>query len=290
MKKRLEKVIAAICAITMVMSFVTITNIKGEELNADATEAAETQVYLTSESVKVEGFQIKTNNPDNNVAFRTVCKVPNVGSSITASDGTIHEIAGMGTIYTLDVNNDGYRRNDILDLSYTVLDPTPVSEDITASEGYNYVGANLYNEAQRTYGYIATKEKGIATDWNPQDTENTYYVRTMDGMSADGAMEYTIHVRAFVITTDGTIIYGKKMASISVAELADYLYKNSKAQNYTGHQYLYNNILTKVSNANPYYRTTTLSYGWDNNLYVPSDPTYVVDEGTLEDLNGNVNP
>ena len=267
MKRNIRKMIAAVSAIVMVLSSITVINTSGADL----------ETCITSDSVMVEGFQIKTNNPGDSVAFRTVCKVPNIGSSIAASDNNSYEIAGMGTIYTLDVNNDGYRKNDILDPMYTILNPTPVEEDITAANGYNYVGANLYNDMQRTYGYIATTEKGIAEGWNPDDRDNTYYVRTMDGMSADSMMEYTIHVRAFAVATDGTIIYGTKTASISVAELADYLYENSKAPNYTAHQYLYNNILTKVSNANPYYRTSTLPYGWDGNLYVPSSPTYVVD-------------
>lgn len=254
--------------------------------NVEVTKMPE---FITSDVLKIEGFQIKTNNSDVNVAFRTVCKTPNIGSSIMASDGNTYEIAKVGTIYTLDVNKDGYRRNDVLDSLYTILNPTAVSADITASTGYTYVGAIPYNGTQRTYGYLAT-DAGIAADWNTADKDNTYYVRTMDGMSENGAMEYTVHVRAFAVTTDGKLIYGKRTASVSVAEVADYLYKNSKAQNYTGHQYLYNNILTKVSNTNPYYRTTILSYGWDSSLYVPSGPTYIIDSGTLDDLNGQLNP
>ena len=45
-----------------------------------------------------------------------------------------------------------------------------------------------------------------------------------------------------------------------------------------------------MSNTNPYYRTTILSYGWDSSLYVPSGPTYIIDSGTLDDLNGQLNP
>lgn len=251
--------------------------------NVEVTEMPD---YITSESVKVEGFQIKTNAPEDNVAFRTVCKAPNIGSSIVANDGNTYQVASMGTIYTLDVNNDGYRRNDVLDPLYTILNPTAVSAEVTEAKGYTYVGANPYNGAQRTYGYVATG-KGIAANWNSADKDNTYYVRTMDGMSENGILEYSIHVRAFVVTTDGTIVYGKKTASVSVVEVADYLYKNSKAQNYSGHQYLYNSILNKVSNTNPYYRTSILSYGWDSSLFVPSSPTFVVNEGTLDDLNSS---
>lgn len=269
MKRNIRKMIATVSAMVMVVSSITVINTRG----------AEVETCITSDAVMVEGFQIKTNSTADNVAFRTVCKAPNIGTSITGSDDISYEIASMGTIYTLDVNSDGYRRNDVLDPVYTILNPNKLSDDIIndADRGYSYEGANLYNEEQRTYGYVATAEKGVVEGWNPDDLDNTYYVRTMNKMSMENAMEYTIHVRAFAVATDGTIIYGTKTASISVAELADYLYENSKAPNYTAHQYLYNNILTKVSNANPYYRTSTLPYGWDGNLYVPSSPTYVVD-------------
>lgn len=243
-----------------------------------------TENCIVSDLITIEGFQIKTNNPGKNVAFRTVCKAPNVGKNIMASDGNTYKIKNIGTIYTLDINKDGTRENDVLDTSYTMLDPTAVSSTITNEMGYTYVGANLYNETQRTFGYIATGA-GIATNWNINDVDNTYYVRTMDGGSQDSMMEYTIHVRAFIVTTDGVIVYGKNTSSISIAEVADYLYESSKAPNYIAHQYLYNNILNKVSNINPYYRTEKLSYGWDSSLFVPDNPSFIVNEGTLEDLN-----
>ena len=47
-------------------------------------------------------------------------------------------------------------------------------------------------------------------------------------------------------------------------------------------KYLFENILSKVATTNPYFRNTTLPYGWDNNLFTPSSPTYTVTDGTLE--------
>lgn len=237
------------------------------------------EVAITSDLITVEGFQIKTNNTKDTVGFRTICKSPNEGSVITASDGKTYTVESMGTIYTLDPNTNGYRKNDVLNASYTILNPTPVSGEL-----YSYVGASLYNDAQRTYGYVATDE-AIATGWNPSDDANTYYVRTMLGMSNYTMLENSIHVRAFVVTTDGTIIYSKKTACISVAEVADHLYKNSKSNNYTAHKYLYSNILNKVSNTNPYYRDATLPYGWDSQLFTPPNPTFTVTDGTLDDWN-----
>lgn len=249
-------------------------------VTVENVEVSKMGAAVTSESVMVEGFQIKTNNTTDTVGFRTVCKAPNKGSQIVASDGKTYTVESMGTIYTLDTNYNGYRRNDVLNASYTLLNPTVVS-----GQSYTYVGANKYDGAQRTFGYVAT-DAGVAKDWNTSDKDNTYYVRTMNGMSANNMLEYSIHVRAFVVTTDGTIVYGKKTACISVAEVADYLYKNSKSKNFTAHKYLYNSILTKVANTNPYYRDSTLSYGWDSQLFTPANPTFSLTEGTLDALNG----
>lgn len=249
-------------------------------VTVENVEVSKMGAAITSESVMVEGFQIKTNNTTDTVGFRTVCKAPNKGSQIVASDGRTYTVESMGTIYTLDTNYNGYRRNDVLNASYTLLNPTVVS-----GQSYTYVGANKYDGAQRTFGYVAT-DAGVAKDWNTSDKDNTYYVRTMNGMSANNMLEYSIHVRAFVVTTDGTIVYGKKTACISVAEVADYLYKNSKSKNFTAHKYLYNSILTKVANTNPYYRDSTLSYGWDSQLFTPANPTFSLTEGTLDALNG----
>lgn len=235
------------------------------------------EVAITSDSITVEGFQIKTNNPENTVGFRTICKAPNTSSKIVASDGKTYTVDSMGTIYTLDPNTTGYRKNDMLNASYTILSTTPVSE-----KEYTYVGSKLYNGEQPTYGYLAT-DVGIVTGWNPSDNANTYYVRTM--LDVNTNLENSIYARAFVIAKDGTFIYGKKTACISVAEVADHLYKNSKSNNYTAHKYLYSSILNKVSNTNPYYRDATLPYGWDSQLFTPSNPTFTLTDGTLDDWN-----
>lgn len=242
---------------------------------------------VTSTDITVEGFQIRTNDVVNqdSVAFRTVCKAPNVGTTITGSDGNTYTVANMGTIYTIDTNWTGYKKNNKLNPIYTILNETAVT-----GQEYSYVGANLYDGAQRTYGYIAT-EAGYMSDWNTTDTANTYYVRTMTGM--DAQMAYSMHVRAFVVATDGTIIYGKSTAVSSVAQIADYLYKNSMSKNYSAHKYLYDSILNSTHLAvnetygrdvnNLYYRDVRIDYGWNGILYVPGK-TATLTTNTLDSL------
>ena len=232
------------------------------------------KVYLYSDSVDVEGFQIRTNKTENSVAYRAICKAPNVGSTITV-DGSSYTVEDIGTIYTIDTDDSGDVGNSKVDgRVYTLLDPTAVDSDVEKAKGYKYVGENLYEGSNRTYGYIATDE-GIISSGETTDTENTYYVRTMEGM--DELKEYTLHVRAFVtaIDTDGSrvFIYGSRVADVSVAEIAYYIYVKSLSSNYSGHDYLYNNILSKISSNNPFYMSTTINYGWNDNLYTPDIPS-----------------
>lgn len=212
----------------------------------------------------MKGFQIRSNGEADNVAFRTVCKAPAVGDTIAASNGKKYTVKAMGTIYALDTNDTGYLANDQLDESYTILD-----KNSAAGEPFVYKGANLYHGAMVTYGYVAT-EMGAVKEWDDDDRESLYYVRTMTGM--DAKIQNTIHVRAFVITEEGEIIYSTNTAAASVAQIADNLYTNSKSKNSTAHQYLYNRILNNsaiLSTSNPYYRIVTIPYGWNNNLYAP---------------------
>lgn len=236
---------------------------------------------LTSDAVGVEGFQIRTNDRSS-VAFRTVCKAPNKGSEIEVN-GIKYKVKDIGTIYTLDPDTSGDAKNSKLDSSYTILDAGKTFEASDIEEGcsgYKYKGQKLYNneKGSRTFGYLAT-EKGIFTDWNVEDTENTYYVRTLTNM--ENYLQNTFHVRAFVEAEDPegntVIIYGTGVADMSIPEVAAYLYKNSLASNYQGHKYLYEKILNKIPSTNPYYRNTTEDYGWNDNLYTPEEPTTVVD-------------
>lgn len=252
----------------------TINGIETTGVTSSEVTVGGTATAITSSDIAVEGFQIRTNDVVNqtSVAFRTVCKAPNIGTTITGSDGNTYKVASVGTIYAIDPNWTGYKKNNKLNSLYTLLDATTVIDD----QEYRYVGANLYDGNQHTYGYVAT-EKGYMSSWKPEDNTHTYYVITMEDM--DAKMAYAMHVRAFVVATDGTIIYGESTAVSSVAQIADYLYTNSMSKNYSAHKYLYENILHSThlaANAtygrdvnNLYYRDMRIDYGWNGILYVP---------------------
>ncbi|MBE5959216.1 MAG: discoidin domain-containing protein [Lachnospiraceae bacterium] len=230
-------------------------------------EGNDAESFETSLDISVVGFQMRTNGIGGNVAFRTVCKAPNIGSSIDVS-GNTYTVAGFGTIYTLDPNPSYDKTQDVLSSRYTLLNPT-ISKDPNGVDAY--VGYYKYNDVNYTYGYLATAV-GVVSDYNKEDTTHTYYVRTMEGIDS-AIINRTLHVRAFVLATDGTIIYSDKTRSISVAEVAAYIYDHSLAPNYYGHTYLYSvlNNASLIGATSPYYRNVEVEYGWNENLYTPGE-------------------
>ena len=263
------------------------------------------------DDLKVEGFQIKTANLDTtkngdevieHVAYRTICKAPNIGSEVVGADGKTYVVKNFGVSYALDENMTGKKRNDVIDSSYNTLDATKI---YTTETGVQYLEGIKSYEAHRgnevanlkARGYIATA-KSVLEDWDVNDTTHTYYVLTMNKFEMYVAN--TIHVRPFIQVVekgDATetlkYIYANDVASTSVAQIADYIYKNSISKNYAAHKYLFDSILTSSklkaeyicqNDNNIYYRTTSLNYGWNSNLYVPDSPD-IVDSGTLDDLN-----
>ena len=247
--------------------------------SSDTVEVVSGSTILKSDKITIEGFQIKTNGAryyntkgevvfdeggKEKVAFRTICKAPTVGETITVS-GKNYKVKSTGIIYTLDPNSTGVEGKDKLDSSYSILNTRSVS-----GKDYAYVGAKKYNNNQYTFGYITTANGVIG-----EENGIMRYVRTITNNSYYGedgtlnVMTNSIHTRGFVVAEDGTLIYGTDTATMSIPEVADYLYKNVLSSNYNGHTYLYNTILSKISTSNPYYYDHTVDYGWNDNLYDP---------------------
>lgn len=297
---------------------ITVKAVYGEKGDLEYTETEGSSTYINialddgtaklqgSDDLKVEGFQIKTANLSNDgksIAYRTVCKAPNVGSEVVGADGKTYIVKNFGLSYMLDENMTGNKRYDVCDSSYNTLD---VDGGIkTDKNGIQYLdGLKSYlahkGEASATIkarGYIATKNS-IISDWNIKDTTHTYYVLTMDDFAV--YMANSIHVRPFIQVVEKNdssetvkYIYANNVATTSVAQIADYIYRNSISKNYAAHQYLFTNILSSdklkadyicKDDNNIYFRTVSLNYGWNSNLYVPK-VWDVVDVGTLDDLN-----
>ncbi|MCR5836135.1 MAG: hypothetical protein K6G88_06505 [Lachnospiraceae bacterium] len=213
--------------------------------------------FKTSVQTGIEGFQIKTNgvteSGDPDVAFRTICKAPSVGSIVT-SNGTNYTVAGLGIIYVRDYNETGDYTFNELSKDYTKLSLT--------TDG-NGVYTGLINDIKgnnNTYGYVATENAVISN----KNGMSEYVVTMTDG---DNIKQNSLYVRAFVVATDGTVIYGDDTAKMSIAEVAHYFYTTSSSTNFTAHNYLYDNILNRLEIDNKFYLAHRVQYGWNNNWY-----------------------
>ena len=251
--------------------------VSSEDISNEVEVVTESSIIKT-DKISIKGFQIKTNGNRyynasgevvfdeegaEKVAFRTICRAPAVGETITVSDKS-YKVKNVGIIYTIDPNATGYETKDVFDSSYSVLNTSQIS-----GAAHAYIGAKRYNGNDYTLGYLATDD-GILSN------KDGYmeYVRTVRNNSyygSDGSLNVitnSFHARAFVVAEDGTIIYGNDVESMSIPEVAYYFYKNAMSSNYNGHAYLYDTILSRIS-GNKYYLSTKVDYGWNDNLYDP---------------------
>ena len=253
---------------------VTIENVSLKVYNDEQQISGTQTVLLTSNDVSVSGFQMKTNwsEEDENqglVGFRTVCKAPNVGGKVTVGKVS-YTVAKFGTLYTIEPDQN-----------------IPEGTSFTAS-GTLLKSYNLNDETAETVNPFTLA--ATATENAIKEKDDTYssYVQTMQDTIDNLHPGNKIHVRAFVVTTGGTIIYSTKSVSTCIARVASYMYQKSLASNYRGHEYLYKSILNVAqfvpaekytgyftTKDNPYYRDSKVVYGWNDNLYTPDGDDYM---------------
>lgn len=253
---------------------VTIENVSLKVYNDEQQISGTQTVLLTSNDVSVSGFQMKTNwsEEDENqglVGFRTVCKAPNIGGKVTVGKVS-YTVAKFGTLYTIEPDKG-------------IPDGTSFTASGTLLKSYN-----LNDETAETVNPFTLA--ATATENAIKEKDDTYssYVQTMQDTIDNLHPGNKIHVRAFVVTTGGTIIYSTKSVSTCIARVASYMYQKSLASNYRGHEYLYKSILNVpqfvpaekytgyfTTKNNPYYRDSKVVYGWNDNLYTPDGDDYM---------------
>lgn len=253
---------------------VTIENVSLKVYNDEQQISGTQTVLLASDDVSVSGFQMKTNwsEEDENqglVGFRTVCKAPNIGGKITVGKVS-YTVAKFGTLYTIEPDKG-------------IPDGTSFTASGTLLKSYN-----LNDETAETVNPFTLA--ATATENAIKEKDDTYssYVQTMQDTIDNLHPGNKIHVRAFVVTTGGTIIYSTKSVSTCIARVASYMYQKSLASNYRGHEYLYKSILNVprfvpaekytgyfTTKNNPYYRDSKVVYGWNDNLYTPDGDDYM---------------
>ena len=226
-------------------------------INNNTVNAAENT--LVSFDIQIVGCQIRTKAAMNEgVAFRTVCKAPDIGSTIEV-EGKKYIVRKLGTIYSKDINTTGDNSKNLLDKSYTILNPIPYTDNSKKNLDFSYIGDKYYNKVMYTRGYLATDE-GI----KQKSDGLTTYVRTMTNM--DAYMVNSLWIRAFVVATDESgkdvIIYGQYAFLTSFAQIAHKIYTAGLSPSLEEHKYLYKYILHKLPKFNPYYINNEEEYGW----------------------------
>ncbi len=107
--------------------------------------------------------------------------------------------------------------------------------------------------------YQAT-ENGKASFKLGSSTSVTYVMTMQFNTDSTEFFSTDFYVRAYAKLKTGEYVYGD-VHDYSVYNVADYLYQKACSTNAAAHDYLYNNILKKVS---PEYKT--VDYDWGNTI------------------------
>ena len=109
--------------------------------------------------------------------------------------------------------------------------------------------------ANTVYTFESTEEGKLNINFTKRPNAQSYAM-TMKNIKSAEFYSSPISVRAYAILEDGTISYSD-IGKLTVYKAADYLYQNQLMNALSGHNYLYEEILTKVR---PDYQQ--VEYGW----------------------------
>lgn len=199
----------------------------GQEVTEEPTTEEETTVIkdgiIISDKVKVEGYQISYTLGGNRV----------IGSVEPQINGK--SVSQWGLVYA------------ITDVDGTIFD---------VSDKDMYVGSD--NQYVKAY---QSQEAGTINMVMGDSQTATYFVRTML-FSSFTKKEFTAKykVRVYALLEDGSYVYSNTCA-YTVYDIGNVLYQNLMMNNFTGHEYLYKNILTVV---NPDY--SEVDYNWNSSI------------------------
>lgn len=193
-----------------------------EETTMEETTTTKTEI-IVHDSVKVEGYQISTISEGSRV----------IGSVEPVIEGK--KVSKWGFVYAL-VEIDG--------------------QSFEPDDSEMYVGSQ--NQ------YVATMEStdaGTISVPMGNSVTATYYARTtLFSNKTVQEFQAKYKVRAYALMEDGTYYYSE-ISSYTVYNVAKVLYNNGMMNNYSGHEYLYNNIL-KVVDSN----YQEVDYNWTGTI------------------------
>lgn len=230
----------------------------------EATEGnntAELTVTATSENIGVlalSGFEEGT--VISNIQFEIISsQEPGIvvsgdiqlfGYQISTSYEGIRVAAGVEPIINgQEVKNWGF----VYGLSSYGNNQTGITEDDM------YVGAD--NAFIKSYQSTSIGTLNVQLG---ESATATYFARTMK-FGGSNVIAYTANykVRAYAVLADGSYVYSN-VSDYSIAEVADKLYQNKLMNTITAHNYLYENILSKV-----YEGYKEVDFQWNNSVVKP---------------------
>ena len=178
---------------------------------------------IENNNVKIEGYQISTTLEGSRV----------IGSVEPTIEGK--NVKSWGLIYAIVQNG-----NNTYDVS---------SDDMYVGSTSKYVSA-MESTSVGTLSVVMGDSKTA-----------TYFARTTL-FSAKTTAEFNAKymVRSYALMDDGTYYYSKTY-SYTVFNIAKVLYNSGKMNNYSGHKYLYNNILKVVDSS-----FKEVDYNWSNTI------------------------
>lgn len=176
-----------------------------------------------------------------------------------------------GIVVSEDLQVNGYQLNTVFGGIRTVYSVEPVVNDKTVEEVgliYSLKGYadtdDMYYGSEHKYvkSYMAQIGKTDTNYSNSETADN--YVMTMKFVG-NTAFEFSTEwmVRVYAKLSDGSYVYSD-VATYSIYNVADQLYKEGKMPTQEKHDYLYNNILTVVNK-----EYTQVDYKWTSSVVKP---------------------
>lgn len=217
------------------------------------------KVEVTPGDVELKAFQMNTDTSEGavsemNPSFRTVSrasKVVAVGDPIVVEDENgqvinnypIASVQSYGTLYSVDEELSG---NTLT--TEQKLAKMQFSSGKYDAEMFKAGMSVETSEGTGIYAYGATVDVGTLKNWsNATDKNSFYYALTFKAKTYYLDMldkDYTM--RAYAVTEDNDIIYGKNIATTSIYKIAEVLYNGNLMSAKSSHDFLYNHVLNIV--------------------------------------------
>lgn len=185
--------------------------------------------------VEVQGFQMNTDNSVGGVSefspsFRVVSRACKM---LQGSDGELYKVTAYGTIYSSDENvRDNYNEK-------MRLENAGDSDYVYGTGEFN---SNIY--------YYETKV-GTYLNWTtrqPDDPYYNYFALTFSRTSYSYPwLDTDMTFRAYARLENGEVVYGTKVYTVDIFEIAENLYQNTKLGTKEAHEFLYTNVLNLMT-------------------------------------------